>query len=906
MLRRIPFRPCCVTLYILRSQRPDPDAILRDLQREDESRTRGRLKVFLGACAGVGKTYAMLSAAHEQKSRGADVLVGVVETHRRAETEALIQDLEILPLRQIVYRGVTVTEFDLDGALARKPDLVLVDELAHTNAPTSRHAKRWQDVEELLDAGIDVYTAVNIQHLESLNDAVAQITSVIVKETVPDSIIENADAIEVVDIPPDELRQRLKDGKVYIPERIDHALEGFFRTGNLIALREMALRRTADRVDAQMQHYRTEQGVQGVWLARERVLVCVAPNALAPKVVRAAARMGTASHAEMIALNVESRKQIGRTDEEHDSVREAMQLAADFGMETVSMGGEDIVQEIVQFARRRNANVIVVGKPIKPRWRELLFGSVVDELVRHSGEINVHVITGEAGPTPSTYQRPRSGHYRVTTKSLITTASIMLIATFICFFLGSYVSPTNLVMVYLLGVTLVAAKFGPTEAAISSVLSVLAFDFFFVPPRGTFAVSDTQYLLTFSVMLLVALLISRLTLRLREQANASADRERRTASLYALSREMSKSRSKREIAAAAAREIGSVFEAEVAVLIPGATKLEVSAGSLTGFETRPGEAAVAQWVMEHDEAAGAGTQTLPSSAGLYLPLRGGQAPVGVLAMLPGRETWPLPPAQINLLETFANGLGLALERAQLAKESHRARIQSESDRLRNTLLSSISHDLRTPLTSISGAASALLQRDSGESRELVETIYQESLRLNLQVQNLLDMTRLQSGEMALKVEWQSLEEMVGVALQRSRELLGDRKVTVNIPVDFPLVRVDATLIDKLLVNLFENAAKHTPPEANVEISASVQTQIIRVVFSDDGPGIPPGQESQVFERFAQGGSQAGGLGLGLAICRAIMRLHGGVIWVRNKLEGHGAEFHIEFPRPAAQPEAPRG
>ena len=831
--------------------------------------------------------------------------MGIVETHKRAETEALIKDLDILPLKQIRYRGVTVTEFDLDAALERKPALILVDELAHTNAPTSRHAKRWQDVEELLDAGIDVYTAVNIQHLESLNDAVAQITSVIVKETVPDSVIENADAIEVVDIPPDELRQRLKDGKVYIPDRIDHALEGFFRTGNLIALREIALRRTADRVDAQMQHYRSEQGVEGLWPTRERIVVCIAPNPLASRVVRAAARMGAASHAEMIALHVESRKQEGRSDEDHDEAREALQLASDFGMETVSLAGEDIVQEIVAYARRRNANVIVVGKPIKPRWRELLFGSVVDELVRHSGEVDVHVITGDTGKPPRV-QIATGRRYPVSYKSLIATAVIMLIATGLCSVLSRFVSPTNLVMIYLLGVTLVAARFGPSEAAISSVISVLAFDYFFVPPRGTFAVSDTQYLLTFAVMLLVALLISRLTLRLREQASASVDRERRTASLYALSREMARSRSKRERAAAAAREIGSVFEAEVAILIPGTKKLEVGAGSITGFETHPGEAAVAQWVLEHDEAAGAGTQTLPSSSGLYLPLRGGQGPVGVLAMLPGRDMWPLPPAQINLLETFANGIGLALERAQLAKESHSARIQSESERLRNTLLSSISHDLRTPLTSISGAASALLQRNTGESRELVETIYQESLRLNLQVQNLLDMTRLQSGEMALKVEWQSLEEMVGVALQRSRELLGDRKVTVDIPVDFPLVRVDATLIDKLFVNLFENAAKHTPPQAEVTITASVQTQIIRVIFADNGPGIPPGQENSVFERFAQGGSQAGGLGLGLAICRAIMRLHGGVIWVRNRLEESGAEFHIEFPRPANQPEAPRG
>jgi two-component system sensor histidine kinase KdpD len=822
---------------------------LRELRRDDPEPGRGKLKVFLGASAGVGKTFAMLSAAHEQRARGLDVVLGYVETHSRRETEALIQDLEVLPRFANDYRGVRVEEFDIDGALARKPKLIVVDELAHTNAPNSRHLKRWQDVEELLDAGIDVYTAVNVQHLESLNDAVAQITGVIVKETVPDAFVDHADEIEVIDIPPDELRQRLKEGKVYVPERIDHALEGFFKRGNLTALRELALRRAADRVDAQMQRLRSEQGVSGLWPTRERVLVCIAPNRLASRVVRAAAKMGAASHAEMVAVVVESDRQQNRCAEEHDASRQALRLAESLGMETVTLSGHDIVEEILHYARRRNANLVVVGKPIKPRWREVLFGSVVDELVRRSGEIDVHVITGAPESNESKPLRRTSVSYG-TPQGYGWTAAVVALTTGLCALLYNHVSPANLVMIYLLGVTLVASRFGPGEAAIASLLSVVIFDVAFVPPRGTLAVSDTQYLITFAVMLLVALVISRLTFRLREQARNASERERRTAALYSLSRQLARSRSKVEIAAAAAKEIAEVFESEVAILIPNEGGLRTLATSASSFE----EASVAQWSLEHDEAAGRGTNTLPGSKGLYLPLHGGAGAVGVLAFLPNETNWPLPSAQRNLLETFGNGLGLALERAQLAKESHDSRVQAESERTRNALLSSISHDLRTPLTSITGAASALVER--GEGGDLAQTIVQESQRLNLQVQNLLDMTRLQSGEVKPRLEWNSLEEIIGTALDRNRGLLKDRAVEVRIPDNLPLLSIDSELVLKLFVNLLENAANHTPPGTHLWITASEGSSMVRVVVADDGPGIPPGARWRFlrgFPRVAQKG-----------------------------------------------------
>lgn len=877
------------------TERPNPDVLLRGLVQN-----RGRLKVFLGASAGVGKTYAMLSEAREQLERGVDVLLGVVETHSRKETEAQLAGLERLPLKPIDYRGVQVTEFDLDAALARRPTLCIVDELAHSNAPGSRHAKRWQDVGELLDAGIDVYTAVNVQHLESLNDAVAQITGVVVRETVPDAFLERADEIEVVDVPPDGLRQRLQEGKVYVPDRIDHALEGFFKTGNLIALRELALRRAADRVDAQMQQYRAEQGIRGLWPTRERILVCIAPNRLASRVVRAAARLAAASHAELVAVYVESDRQANRPPEEHERAREALRLAEGLGMETVTLSGHDIVEEVLTYARRRNTNLVIVGKPIKPRWRELLFGSVVDEMVRRSGEIDVHVITGEGASEARKAESKPKG----TVPSYAGTLAVVVLASGICALLDRHVAPANLVMVYLLGVTFVASRFGPWEAAVAALLSVAVFDVAFVPPRGTLAVSDTEYLITFGVMLFVALVISRQTFRLREQARSAAERERRTASLYALSRELARARGKVEIASAAAREIASVFETETAVLVLRNGRIDPLVASTSGFERAPSELAVAQWALEHDEVAGNGTDTLPGSSGMYLPLRGANGAVGVVAFLPNDRTWPLPPAQRNLLETFANGLGLALERAQLAKESHEARIAAESERLRNALLASISHDLRTPLTSIAGSASALL-REGGNQRELAETIYHESLRLNLQVQNLLDMTRLQSGEVTAKLEWNSLEEIVGSALARTRDLLGDRPLTVAVPADLPLIKLDAGLIEKLIVNLLENAASHTPAGTPVEISAALLTESIRLSVADRGAGIPAGQEAAIFERFAQSGPKGQGLGLGLAICRAIVRLHDARVWARNR-NGGGAEFLVDFVRPTEQPVVPVG
>ena len=840
----------------------------------------------------------MLGEAHEQRKRGTDVVVGFVETHGRKETVGQIGDLEVLPQRDQVHHGAVLREFDLDAAIARHPQLMLVDELAHSNVPGSRHAKRWQDIDELLDAGIDVFTAVNIQHLESLNDVVAQVTGVVVKETVPDAFFESADQIELVDLPPEELQQRLKEGKVYVPERVNHALEGFFRKGNLIALRELALRRAADRVDADMQSYRVQAGVRGFWQTKERVIVCIAPNHLASRVVRAAARIGAASHAELIAVYVESDRQTNRPASDQEGARIAIELAQELGMETVLLHGHDIVAEVMRVATKRNASMIIVGKPIKPRWKELLFGSVVDELVRTSGEVDVHVITAQAEDAPKR-NMVRFEDAKVSREGVIAAFVAPLAASGICQLMyGSFGLP-NLVMVYLLGVAFVSNRYGRIESAIASIVSVVAFDVGFVPPRGSFAVSDSQYLFTFAVMLTVGLLISSLSHRLRSQLLASSDRERRTAALYSLSKHLAQSRGKREVSHAAANEIREVFDGDAAVYYNSSTGINCVAVSLTGFDRDNSEQGVGRWALEHDEPAGLGTDTLPGSCGLYLPLRGSGRGLGYVAFRPNSGVG-LAPQQRHLLETFANGLGLALERAVLAKESNTARLQAETERVRSALLSSISHDLRTPLTAIAGAASTL-QSGQGNVVELSSTIYEESVRLNRQIQNLLDMTSLQSGKISPNLEWQSVEDLVGIALARAKHALGARSVEVHIPPDLPLMKVDGVLIEKAIANLLENAGRYTLESDAVAISANLTESKLIISVSDSGPGLPEGDPAKLFELGHR--THAGGFGLGLALCRAVMELHGGnAIAMRNP--NGGAIFQLIFPAPGPQPEVP--
>ncbi len=899
----------------MNDQRPDPDSLLEKVQRAEAKRRRGRLKIFFGASAGVGKTFGMLLAAHERRAEGLDVVAGYVETHKRAETERLLEGLEVLPLREIEYRDTRLQEFDLDAALRRRPALILVDELAHSNAQGSRHPKRWQDVEELLDAGIDVYTAINVQHIESLNDVVSQITGIPVWETVPDSVLEEADEIELIDLPPDELLQRLKEGKVYLPQQAERAAKNFFRKGNLIALRELALRRTADRVDAQMRDYRDDHAIREVWQVKERLLVCVGPGGNAENLVRSAFRLAQSLKAEWIVTYVETPKLQRLSREQRDAILRTLKLAEELGAETVTLGGSQLADEIVGYARTRNVSRIVLGKPTLDGWRLRLFGSLVDTIVRKAAGMDIHVM----GKEPDFLSQ--SGRYSYFSRSrlylgLATEESKPLftwqaaywwsvastaICTGIAWLMFGHVDLANLIMVYLTGVVAVASRFGRGPSVLSSLLGVVSFDFFFVPPRFSFAVSDTQYLIIFAVMLLVGLVISGMTVRIQHQAKIAAHRERRTAALYAMSRELAATRGELNILRVAVKHVAEVFEAQVVVLLADGTgRIVYPHGEGVAQSCHGSDLSVAQWVYDHGQMAGLGTDTLPGGDTVYLPLKAGAAQVGVLALLPLNPARIALPEQQRLLETFADQVALALERVRLAAEAQTAQLKMETEQLRNSLLSAISHDLRTPLSAIVGASSTLIRDDDKldihSRQELEQAIYDEAVRMSSLANNLLDMARLQAGAVVLNRQWQPLEEVVGGALAGLGARLASHPVSVRLPQELPLVEIDGLLMERVFVNLLENAVKYTQPGTPIEISALVEENALIVSVSDRGPGIPAGEEVRIFEKFhrvANEGNQ-GGAGLGLAICRAIVETHRGRIWADNQ-DGGGAAFHFSLP-----------
>jgi two-component system, OmpR family, sensor histidine kinase KdpD len=888
-------------------RRPDPDTLLAQVTATERRQRRGRLKVFLGAAAGVGKTYAMLQAAQARKAEQIDVVIGWVETHGRAETEALVAGLERLPGRQVDYRTTTLGEFDLDAAVARHPGLLLIDELAHSNVPGVRHAKRWQDVQEVLDSGIDVYTTVNIQHLESLTDVVAKITGVVVHETVPDVVLDEADEVALIDLPPDDLLERMKEGKVYVPANAQEAMRNFFRRGNLIALRELALRRTADRVDRSMRGYMREHAVPGTWPVAERLLVSVSPSPDAPRVVRAAKRMATALRAEWIAAYVDTARPRPLPEADRARLTETLRLAEQLGAETVTLTGTSISEELLAYARDRNVTRIVIGKPKRPLWRRLLVGSIADTLIRGSGEIDISVISGEGAAAG----RPRMLQPRHTPwKAHGVAVGIVAGCTAAAWGMFPLFELANIVMVYLLGVVIVASRAPLGPAVLASVASVAAFDFFFVPPFYSFAVSDTQYLVTFAVMLVVAVVISNLTGRMRAQAAAARLRERRTAALYGMSRELASIRRPTDVLRAAVRHIGQVFRSPAVIVLPderGEPMRQI--GQTQDFLRSSTDLGACQWVLQHGQAAGRGTSTLPAATALLLPLGASRGSVGVLAIRPADPEALQAPEQLHLLEAFANQAVVAYERAQLAEEAQQSQLRVENERLRNSLLSSVSHDLRTPLTSMMGTVSGLLEEqaplDPATRRELLTSVYEEMERLTRLVNNLLDMMRLESGAVTVKKEWHPLEEVIGSTLTRMERRLGQRLVRVDIPGDLPLVQLDGVLIEQVLVNLLDNAVKYTPPSTPIDISAVPQEGCVQVEVADVGPGFAAGDEERIFEKFYRGRpeSTTRGVGLGLAICRAIIEAHGGRIWAAHR-PGGGALVRFTLPATERPPEVP--
>ncbi|MBI4913801.1 MAG: sensor histidine kinase KdpD [Acidobacteria bacterium] len=886
-------------------RRPDPDHLLRQVQAAERLQGRARLKVFLGAAPGVGKTFAMLQEARARQAGGGEVVAGVVETHGRSETAALLEGMEFLPRKQVPYRGVSLEEFDLDGALARKPALLLVDELAHTNAPGGRHDKRWQDVMELLDAGIEVFTTVNIQHIETHRDAVAKITGVLVRETVPDTVLERADEIELVDLPVEVLQQRLRDGKVYLPEQAKQAADRFFRKGNLLALREMALRKTAERVDAEMRRYMEAEGIHQTWPAAERILVAVGASPEGTRLVRYTARMAAALGAPWMAVHVERFRGLLHSAEAEARVQEALRLAERLGAEVVDAPPEGLhaVEDLLAFARARRATKIVVGKPSRAPWVERFSSSLVMDLVHRSGDIDIHVVAGEGTSRKDRLTLlPALG--LPSWAGLGMAAAAVALCSALNHLLRGHLDLADMTMLYLLCIAVMAARFGRWTALGTSVMAVAALDFLFVPPYYTFAVEDMKHVGTFAIMLGVGLAIGDMAERIRAQARMARDREQHAQELYHFSADLAREGEAGKVRDAARERISQRFGCPVALLLPEASGQLApdSSGSLKGEE----ELAVAQWAFDHQAPAGRGTDTLPGARGSYLPLLGTEGPVGVLGLLLPKERPDLDQGQRHLLEALASQAALTLERARLAEERAQARREVDREQMRNVLLSSISHDLRTPLGAITGAASTLLDPPEALTpegrRDLLSTIQEESQRLHRLVINLLDLTRLESGTLKVQKEWVPLEEVIGSALARMEASLGDRPVRLDLTDT--LVAVDPILIEQVLVNLLENALKYSSPGSPLGLASRLEGDFLLLSLTDSGPGIQPGEEEKIFEKLVRGSAPTArpGAGLGLAICRGLVKAHGGWISASNRPEG-GAHFLIGLPHPSP-PEGP--
>ncbi len=888
--------------------RPDPDQLLERIKEDEARARRGRLKIFFGASAGVGKTYSMLEAARGELAAGTDVVVGYVEPHGRIETERLLEGLPRLAPLAVSYRGIVRHEFDLDAALARHPEILLVDELAHSNLtggePPPRHPKRWQDIEELLAAGVSVWTTVNVQHLESLNDLIFQTTGVRQRETLPDHVFDEADDIELIDLPPDDLIVRLHAGKVYVGDQAGTAIERFFRKQNLMALREIALRRVADRVEAAARALPAAERTQ-VRIAGDRVLVAVGPDEQATELVRAGKRIADALDAEWTVVYVETPALLRLAEAARNRRIDVLRLAESLGGETVTLDGPSAAATLAEYARVRNATRIIVGAPKRRGLRAWLRPSTATELVRRARGFDVVLIAPgtSSTPAPAPAAAATAGGTAVRWDRYGWAVAISALCTLIAFGMYRRFELSNLVMIYLLGVTVAGLRLGRGPSTLTALLNVAAFDFFFVPPRYSFDVSDVQYLVTFGTMVTIALVIASLTASVRQQTRVAGARERRTALLYAMSRELAITRGIANMARVAVRHVAEVFQCQAVVLLPATDgKLHYPGEPPLESSFRHADLAVAQWVADHGRPAGLGTDTLPAARGLYLPLGEEGRTVGVLGVLPSNVRRVLLPEQSHLLSTFAGQIALALERARLAEIAEASSLAAERETLRNTLLASISHDLRTPLAVMAAAGSTLAQHgaalDEPTRIALAHSVETKAREMSDLVSNVLDLVRLESGQVALRRDWQTLDDLVGSALAACAERLGAHRIELRLAPDLPPVWVDATLIVQVFTNLFDNIAKYTPAGTRGLVSAVAESErsFVRVTVDDEGPGLPAGDPARLFEKFQRGTDEGAvvGVGLGLAICQAIVRAHGGEIEAQRR-EGGGARFTFTLP-----------
>src|ERR1700736_3288616 len=888
-------------------QRPSPEALLAQAQREESA--AGKLKIFIGAAPGVGKTYKMLEEARAKRKDGVDVAVGVVETHGRAETEALLAGLEVIPRRRVDYRGRTLEEMDLDAIVARRPQLVLVDELAHTNAPGSRHPKRYLDVEELLANRIDVYTTVNVQHIESLNDVVAQITRVRIRETVPDSIFDRADAIELVDLTPDDLIQRLKEGKVYVPQQAERALAHYFSPGNLTALRELALRRTAERVDEQLLTHMQAHAIPGPWAAGERIVVCVSEDPRAAGLVRYAKRLADRLHAPWTALSVESRRTLQLGEEERDRLADTLRLAQALGGEPVTIPGSErgIADDVIAFAQANNATQIVIGKSSRTRWFEILHGSVVHELVRRSGNISVHVIAGDAVPGDPIARktvRTAQGQPPFDPRGYLVALGAVALALGVSFFINWRLGVENVDLVFLTAIVGVAVRYGLWPSLFASILASLCYNFFFLPPIYTFTIADPTNIAAFIFFIIMAVVVSNVAARVRTQALAAVQRARTTESLYVFSRKLAGVGTLDDVLWATAYQTALMLNVRVVLLLPEDGAISVKAGYPPEDRLDDAELAAANWAWENNRSAGRGSDTLPGAKRLLLPMRTGRGPIGIIGIDSDKPGPRLTPDQRRLLDALMDQAALAIERVRLVADMDRVKRTLETDRLRSALLTSISHDLKTPLAAVLAAAGTLRDLgkalDDSQKADLLATIVDESERLNRFIANLLDMTRLEAGAIAPHAALHDIGEVPGSALRRPGKILAQHRVEVALAADLPMVELDPVLFEQVLFNLLDNAAKYAPQRTTIRIESWREREAVYLQVIDEGDGIPPGDLEQIFDKFyrVQKGDQVrAGTGLGLAISRGFVEAMQGTITAANRSARSGAVFTTRLPVP---------
>lgn len=881
--------------------RPDPDALLAAIKREESQSARGKLKVFLGMSAGVGKTYAMLEAALRKQSESADVVIGYVETHGRKDTDALAQKLTQLPRKKLTHRNLEVEEFDIDAALARKPQLVLVDELAHTNVPASRHPKRYQDILELLDAGIDVFTTLNVQHVESRAQTVYEITGSTMHETVPDSVLDVAE-IELIDISPQDLLKRLDEGKVYLPDRAAIAMMNFFREGNLTALREIALRLAAERVGQDVRDYMKAMQIEGPWKTGHRLLVAVSPSPLSAKMIRWTRRLADSLNAPWLAVYIEGTRPL---NEEHQArLTKNLALARELGAEVITAAEDNIVRGILRIARQHNVTQIVVGKPARSAW---LGRSLLGRLVRESGDIDVHVVRAEKSETAKPMPRlvfPQRSHWPQYGVSLAVVFTVALLN----FGIDRFVGYRALALNFLLAVVILGLFVGRGPVLFAATVSALVWNYFFLPPHYTFLIRSFEDAMMFAMYFVVAVVLGQLIARLRSREQTERRREERATALYLLTRDLADATNLNDILHKLVKQLGDVFKADVAVLLMRTKQLEASPHFSSTFTLSEKEFSVASWVFNHGKVAGRFTDNLPSSEALYLPLATSKAVIGVLAVRLKQETAPTV-EQRNLLDTFVRQAALVVDRARLQEEAERARVLAESERLGRTLLDSISHEMRTPIAAAISAAHQLDEHlpasDAPERpvRALLGEIGIAMQRLNRLVGNLLDITRLESGHLKPKLDWHDLRDVVNAALKSLERELAGRPVEVHVSQNLPLVRIDFVLMEQAIVNLLHNAACYTPAGTRIVIHTAMDAMEISLSVADEGPGLPPELLDRVFDKFTRAAdSPAGGTGLGLSIVKGFVEAQRGTVSVENRSEG-GAVFTISLPR-EPQPDVP--